>query len=431
MAENLDENILKYSRSNGNKITVEELEIFINNACKFDNILLFLKKNGITVVGDTESLEETQLINNTLESYIKEIKKYPLLTESEEKDLMNKVSLGDEEAREIMIKSNLRLVISIANKFNSKITTLLDLIQEGSIGLIKAVERYDLNRGVKFSTYATWWIRQAIIHYISDKSRIIRIPANMSHVAYRISNYEKKYYRINATKPTISQISDDLNISHKTIRLLKQRNNPVYSLDVKHNNDENEYTLEYFIPTLEEGYEIVERMYDNNILNNLAKSILDERTYMIFKLRYGFDCSTHTYQEIADMLGVTRERIRVILNDANSKLNSNIEFRKMYFSDYVSAISEFLTKPYLQTDEFDNILKSILDDFEYRIACLLFGIKEGFCLTDNEISNKLSISQTTVLNTEMNIIFKLMNNSKIKQLDVKYCINNEIKFNNI
>jgi len=263
-----------------------------------------------------------QVENNLDFDYIKEIRRIPLLTPEESKELLIRIKNGDEQARKIFINRNLRLVIKSALLQHGKGIDFLDLIQEGNIGLIKAIDKFDITLGYKFSTYALHWIRQCIMRAISEKAKIIKVPVNITEKIEKykriVSELELKLER----KPTINEIAKAMGESKKTILLLLKASVELLSLNTPISEDADE--LGEFVcydedESVEEKFETQELLLKLNKLINEAK--LTERELDILKSRFGFgDNKPKSLEEIGKKYNLTRERIRQIENDLLCKL---------------------------------------------------------------------------------------------------------------
>jgi RNA polymerase primary sigma factor len=297
-----------------------------------------LETAGIELKTTSELWEEGQKVpidDETLadatQKYLSEISKYPLLTPEEERKLAKKAAKGDLEARERLIKSNLRLVVSIAKKYvgRSKGLTFLDLIQEGNAGLIKAVDRFDWHKGFKFSTFATWWIRQAISRALSDQARTIRLPVHIVETLYRLNKARKRLATILDREPTPEEVASEVGLPvQKVQRLLKYVPDTI-SLETP--IGEGESLLKELIPdTSEMTPEKTAALA--NIREQLKKAIqcLSPKERQVISLRYGLeDGIMYTLEEIGKIFGITRERVRQIEIKALEKLKDNELIKKI------------------------------------------------------------------------------------------------------
>jgi RNA polymerase primary sigma factor len=257
---------------------------------------------------------------DALQLWLNEIRRYPLLTASQEVALAKRVEAGDAEAKERMIRSNLRLVVSIAKKYQNQGLSLLDLIQEGIIGLIRAVEKFDWRRGYKFSTYATWWIRQAVQRGVANKSRTIRIPVHIADREQRIGRAERELLAKLGRPPTDEEISQAAKISLKHLKEVRQAARAVTSLD-KPLGEDNDASIGDLVGIAEGGVEEeVEVSLTEHTLHR-ALERLPEREQHVLRLRYGLGREEpQSLEEIGRRLGITRERVRQIEATALERL---------------------------------------------------------------------------------------------------------------
>lgn len=275
---------------------------------------------------------------DTLKLYLESLP--PLLTPEEERKYAYLSATGNEEAKHRLIESNLRLVISIAKRYckASKMVTLQDLIQEGNIGLMKAADRFDYTKGYKFSTYATWWIRQGIRRFISDASRTIRIPAHKYEYVRKMNAVKSRLFNELQRMPTDIELAQALEITVDKLHYLQNIEIDAVSLSAPINdNDDDTDELGDFIEDKSTNVEeeIVKKEYLESFKNAVLESeILDQREKEIICLRYGINCDrAHSLEEIGQKMGVTRERIRQIENKSLRKLARDKNVKK-YNSDY-------------------------------------------------------------------------------------------------
>lgn len=275
---------------------------------------------------------------DTLKLYLESLP--PLLTPEEERKYAYLSATGNEEAKHRLIESNLRLVISIAKRYCkvSKTVTLQDLIQEGNIGLMKAADRFDYTKGYKFSTYATWWIRQGIRRFISDTSRTIRIPAHQYEYVRKMNAVKSRLFNELQRMPTDIELAQALEITVDKLHYLQNIEIDAVSLSAPINdNDDDTDELGDFIEDKSTNVEeeIVKKEYLESFKNAVLESeILDQREKEIICLRYGINCDrAHSLEEIGQKMGVTRERIRQIENKSLRKLARDKNVKK-YNSDY-------------------------------------------------------------------------------------------------
>jgi len=260
---------------------------------------------------------------DSLRLYLREIGKVPLLTADQEVALAKRIERGDMQAKAHMIEANLRLVVSIAKAYLGRGLSFLDLIQEGSLGLIRAVEKFDYRKGFKFSTYATWWIRQAVTRAIADKARTIRIPVHMVEKLNKVVHIERQLVQRLGREPRPEEIAEELEITVEEVReILRMAQLPV-SLE-KPIGEEEESSLGDFVPD-----EQAESPFDTASLSlrrediELALSSLPERERRVIELRFGLiGAQPCTLEEVGRAFGVTRERIRQIENNTLKKLES-------------------------------------------------------------------------------------------------------------
>ena len=260
---------------------------------------------------------------DSLRLYLREIGKVPLLTADQEVTLAKRIERGDMAAKQHMIEANLRLVVSIAKGYLGRGLSFLDLIQEGSLGLIRAVEKFDYRKGYKFSTYATWWIRQAVTRAIADKARTIRIPVHMVEKLNKVVHIERQLVQRLGREPRPDEIADELEMTTEEVREILRMSQLPVSLEKPIGEDEDS-SLGDFVPD-----EAAESPFDTASLSlrredvELALSSLPERERRVIELRYGLDGSTPcTLEEVGRAFGVTRERIRQIENNTLKKLES-------------------------------------------------------------------------------------------------------------
>ena len=269
-------------------------------------------------------------VDDPVRMYLKDIGKIPLLTPERETWLAEKIAEGDESAKNELVEANLRLVVSIAKKYVGKGMYFLDLIQEGNLGLIKAVEKFDHTKGYKFSTYATWWIRQAITRAIADQARTIRIPVHMVETIHRVSRTSRQLLQEYGREPTIEEIADKLGMSADKVReIMKAAQDPV-SLETPIGEEEDSH-LGDFIPD-DDAPAPAEAAAFTMLKEQLMSvlSTLTPREEMVLKLRFGLeDGRARTLEEVGREFKVTRERIRQIEAKALRKLRHPSRSRKL------------------------------------------------------------------------------------------------------
>lgn len=278
-----------------------------------------------------ESLDtENVAIDDPVKLYLKEIGRYPLLTPEEEIELAMRVSQGDVEARQRLSEANLRLVVSISKRYVGRGMQFLDLIQEGNMGLIKAVEKFDYTKGFKFSTYATWWIRQAITRAIADQARTIRIPVHMVETINKVKKVSSMLLHKNGREPTAEEIAKELDISPEKVReIMRVAQEPV-SLETPIGEEEDSH-LGNFIPDedapapAEAASHTLLREQLGDVLNTLTA-----REEKVLRLRFGLeDGRNRTLEEVGKVFNVTRERIRQIEAKALRKLRHPSRSKKL------------------------------------------------------------------------------------------------------
>jgi len=271
---------------------------------------------------------------DSVQMYLKEIGKYKLISASEEKDLARRILADDEEAKNILARANLRLVVSIAKKYIGRSTdlTLLDLIQEGNLGLFKAVEKFDWTKGFKFSTYATWWIRQAITRALADQSRTIRIPV---HMVETIAKYKQVVRRLSqdlGREPLPAEIATEMGVEVEKIHIIEKINQSTASLDKPTgDSSEEKSTLGEFIA--DEKILSPDQESSRRILSDQIKEILSDLTpkeRQILEMRHGLkDGVMYTLEEVGKEFGVTRERIRQIEAKAHEKIRQHDKVKRL------------------------------------------------------------------------------------------------------
>ena len=281
-------------------------------------------------IADTDALVDTFSTDDPVRMYLKEIGKVPLLTPEEEQELARRMADGDEEAKRRMAEANLRLVVSIAKRYVGRGMLFLDLIQEGNLGLIKAVDKFDYTKGYKFSTYATWWIRQAITRAIADQARTIRIPVHMVETINKVIRVSRQLLQELGHDPSAEEIAAEMNMPVDKVRdILKIAQEPV-SLETPIGEEEDSH-LGDFIPD-EDASEPSEAA-SFSLLKEQLMSVLDTltpREKKVLELRFGIiDGRTRTLEEVGKEFNVTRERIRQIEAKALRKLRHPSRSKKL------------------------------------------------------------------------------------------------------
>ena len=291
--------------------------------------------------GELDNLEEEILVDpvdlaaefnldDPVRMYLKEIGQIPLLTAEEEVELAKRVSECDQTAKNKLTEANLRLVVSIAKKYSGRGLHILDLIQEGNTGLIRAVDKFDWTKGNKFSTYATWWIRQAITRAIADQARTIRVPVHMVEVINKTTRCNRKLVQELGREPTVEEIAAELNLPVEKIIEANRTAADTLSLDTPV-GDEEDTSIGSFVE--DERTPGPADATSNAMLAEALKEILDtltEREADVLRMRFGmYDGRTHTLEEVGQNFGVTRERIRQIENKAIRKLRHPSRAKKI------------------------------------------------------------------------------------------------------
>ncbi len=269
-------------------------------------------------------------LDDPVRMYLKEIGQIPLLSPEEEQELAQRVSEGDQKAKNKLTEANLRLVVSIAKKYSGRGLHILDLIQEGNTGLIRAVDKFDYTKGNKFSTYATWWIRQAITRAIADQARTIRVPVHMVEVINKATRCNRKLVQELGREPTLEEIADELNLPIEKIIEANRTAADTLSLDTPV-GDEEDTTIGSFVE--DDNTPGPADATSNALLAEALSEILNtltEREADVLRLRFGmYDGKTHTLEEVGQIFGVTRERIRQIENKAIRKLRHPSRAKKI------------------------------------------------------------------------------------------------------
>ncbi|MDP3792345.1 MAG: sigma-70 family RNA polymerase sigma factor [bacterium] len=271
--------------------------------------------------------------SDSVQMYLREIGRYPLLSSEEEVELAKKIEKNDEAARQKLAVSNLRLVVSIAKKYvgRSANLTLLDLIQEGNIGLFKAVEKFDFKRGFKFSTYATWWIRQAITRALADQGKTIRIPVHMVETINKYQQVVRRLVQDLGREPLPEEVAAEMGVEVDKIRYIQKISQETVSLEAPVGQDDEDSSLESFIP--DEDAITPSMSTARTILKTHIQEIISDltpREQKILDMRFGLsDGVTHTLEEVGKVFSVTRERIRQIEAKALEKIRQHHKVDKL------------------------------------------------------------------------------------------------------
>ena len=343
--------IIEKAKENG-KITYGELatELDDTNPEEIDKVFDAFEDLGVDLnddldepdIEDLENVEEIKLedmdvsnlegvsVDDPVRMYLREIGKIPLLTYEEEAELAKKIMNGDEEAKQKLAESNLRLVVSIAKKYVGRGMLFLDLIQEGNMGLIKAVEKFDYNKGFKFSTYATWWIRQAITRAIADQARTIRIPVHMVETINKLIRTSRQLLQQNGREPTPEEIAKEMEISvEKVMEIQKIAQDPV-SLETPIGEEDDSHLGDFI---QDEDSPAPQDSAAHTLLREQLEEVMDTltpREAMVLKLRFGLeDGKARTLEEVGKQFDVTRERIRQIEAKALRKLRHPSRSKKL------------------------------------------------------------------------------------------------------
>ena len=281
-------------------------------------------------MNETEAMADTFSTDDPVRMYLKEIGQVKLLTADEEIELAKRVSEGDKKAKDRLTEANLRLVVSIAKKYSGRGLHILDLIQEGNTGLIRAVDKFDYTKGNKFSTYATWWIRQAITRAIADQARTIRVPVHMVEVINKATRCNRKLVQELGREPTLEEIAAELNLPIEKIIEANRTAADTLSLDMPV-GDEEDTTIGSFVE--DDNTPGPVDATSNAMLSEALTEILGtltEREADVLRMRFGmYDGRTHTLEEVGQIFGVTRERIRQIENKAIRKLRHPSRAKKI------------------------------------------------------------------------------------------------------
>jgi RNA polymerase primary sigma factor len=287
------------------------------------------------IVGKDDQRYLDDIADDSVRLYLREIGKIPLLSADEELELARRVVAGEKEAKDKMAEANMRLVVSIAKRYVGRGLDLLDLIQEGNTGLLRAVEKFDPDKGFKFSTYATWWIRQAITRAIADQARTIRIPVHMVETINKLLRTQRRLTQELNREPTNEEIAEAMELDVDKVEHIMKIKQDIASLDASIRDDEEESVLSDFIE--DEDTISPEESATNQLLKEQVKGMLGaltEREQKILKLRFGLeDGRQHTLEEVGQEFSVTRERIRQIEAKALAKLRKHKDAKKLH--DYI------------------------------------------------------------------------------------------------
>ena len=325
-----------------------------DNIEELDELYAALLENGVELIdqkdrliwdtgtdSDDDSPEESDdyvkdIADDSVRLYLREIGRVPLLTADEEVELAKRIQKGDKAAKDKMVEANLRLVVSIAKKYIGRGLDLLDLIQEGSSGLLRAVEKFDYTKGFKFSTYATWWIRQAITRAIADQARTIRIPVHMVETINKLIRTQRRLVQELGREPLPEEIAAEMEIDVEKVNHILKIKQDIVSLESPVGDDKDS-SLSEFIE--DEDRPTPPEVAANQLLKEQVStvlSLLTPREQKILRMRFGLeDGKSHTLEEVGLEFGVTRERIRQIEAKALTKLRKHRESKKL--KDYLDG----------------------------------------------------------------------------------------------
>ena len=305
------------------------------NAFNENNIAVVSEADGEDDSTDKLLLDDSALtkdltINDPVRMYLKEIGQIKLLTLKEEGELADRIQEGDEEAKNILAEANLRLVVSIAKRYVGRGMLFLDLIQEGNIGLMKAVDKFDVSKGYKFSTYATWWIRQAITRAIADQARTIRVPVHMVETINKLARVQRQLTLELNREPSEEELAKKMNMSIDKVREIYKISQDPVSLETPIGEEDDSHLGDFI---KDERNLSPEEFATNEMLKDEISQVLEtltEREEKVIRLRFGLeDGKPRTLEEVGQMFGVTRERIRQIEAKALRKLRHPSRSRKL------------------------------------------------------------------------------------------------------
>ena len=331
-----------FYEKNKNRIISNKLDEIIDDSNFLLLIELYCEINGIEINEESNELTDNSLIPNDVRLYLIDIGKLKRLSSDEEKYYGLLLKNGDLSAREVLIESNLRLVVSIAKKYLGRGLDFLDLVQEGNIGLTTAVDRFDVDKGFKLSTYATWWIRQAITRAIADKSRMIRLPVNLNDKIVNLNHKKIELMNKLNREPSLNELSEYTGISVEKIEEYQKLQSDAVSLNTMVSNEKDGEEIEYF---LKSDVNVEEQVFDKSLREQIEYVLsllnVDERKKQILRMRYGLDDGRRkTLEEIGSYFGITRERVRQIENQVLKSLKSYKRFFDGYINGQVPALDD-------------------------------------------------------------------------------------------
>ena len=319
------------------KLASQKIVVTTKDEPADDDIWATTEEDDESVVNEKASNYLDDISDDSVRLYLREIGKIPLLTAEEELALANRVIAGEKKAKDQMAEANMRLVVSIAKRYSGRGLDFLDLIQEGNTGLLRAVEKFDPSKGFKFSTYATWWIRQAITRAIADQARVIRIPVHMVETINKLLRTQRRMTQELNREPTIEELAKEMEMEPEKVEYVIKIKQDVNSLDAAVRDDEEDSVLGDFIEdedTKSPDEAATEQLLKEQVQDILA-SALSERELKIVKMRFGLeDGKNHTLEEVGHEFAVTRERIRQIEAKALAKLRKHKDAKKLY--EYLS-----------------------------------------------------------------------------------------------
>jgi RNA polymerase primary sigma factor len=331
--------LLEAGRANGH-LTADEIAVALDELdlepAQIDDFYRALEELHIEVVTGEEPDEEAardeprEVSTDALQLFLKDIGKVDLLTAAQEVELAKRIERGDHGAKQEMVEANLRLVVSIAKKYRNQGLPFLDLIQEGTIGLVRAAEKFDYRKGFKFSTYATWWIRQAVARALADKARTIRMPVHVVEKLNKIVRAERKLRAEYGREPSSAEIGRELDLSVDEVEHIRRSAQTPVSLE-KPVGDEDESEFGHFLT--DEDQELPDEAAEVTLRRETLRKILgtlSSRERQVLEMRYGLDGQhPRTLDEVGRTFNVTRERIRQIENQSLKKLRALADSQKL------------------------------------------------------------------------------------------------------